>query len=79
MGLDPTAGQGQGPCLALAVLGATQRILGADDHPDNTRGLACDAGQLSREVFEGGTVSEREQEKESICFLLTSLGMERPI
>lgn len=59
------------------VLGAAQRILGADDHPDNTRGLACYSGQLSREVFKGGTVGEGEQEEESICFLLASLRMER--
>lgn len=35
---------------------------GADDHPDNTRGLACYSGQLSREVFKGGTVGEGEEE-----------------
>lgn len=34
-------------------------------------------GQLSREVFKGGTVSEGEEEEEGICFLLASLGTER--
>lgn len=67
------------PCQVwpLTILGATQRILGADDHPDNTRGLACYSGQLSREVFKGRTVGEGEEEEESICFLLAGLGMER--
>lgn len=61
----------------LTVLGATQMILGANDYPDDTRGLACYAGQLSREVFKGGTVGEREEEEESVRLLLASLGMER--
>lgn len=69
------------PCQVwpLTVLGAAQRILGADDHPDHTRGLARYSGQLSREVFKGGTVGEGEEEEESICFLLASLGIERLI
>lgn len=61
----------------LAVPGATQRILGADDHPDDPRGLAGYAGQLRREVFKGGPVGEREEEEESVCLLLASLGAER--
>lgn len=63
----------------LTILGATQRILGANDYPDDTRGLSCYAGQLSREVFEGGTVGKREEEEESVCLLHASLGMERLI
>lgn len=63
----------------LAVLGTIQKILGADDHSDDTRGLTCYAGQLSREVFEGGTVSEREEEEEGVCFFLASLETERLI
>lgn len=67
------------PCQGwpLTFPGTTQRILGANDHPDDTRGLSCYAGQLSRQVFEGDTVSEREEEEEGICVLLASLGMER--
>lgn len=82
--LDPTAGQGQGlrSCCSVFVKGslccprATQRILGANDHPDDTRGFTCYSGQLPRQVFKGGTVSEGEQEEEGVCVLLASLGMD---
>lgn len=69
------------PCQVwpLTVPGAIQRILGANDHSDDARGLTCYTGQLSRKVFKGGTVSEREEEEKSICLLLASLGMQRLI
>jgi hypothetical protein len=62
--------------LALIVPGTFQRILGANDHPDNTRCLTCYAGQLSRQVFKRGTVREGEEEEEGIRVFFASLRME---
>lgn len=62
----------------LLTVPGPRRILGADDHPDHARGLAGYLGQLSREVFKGGPVSEGEEEEERVCVLLASLGRGRP-
>lgn len=69
----------QAGCRTPAPRWGPQRILGADDHPDHSRGLAGYSCQLSREVFKGGPVSEGEEEEERVCVLLASLGRGRPV
>jgi hypothetical protein len=65
------------PHAHCPTIGATQRILGPDNYLDEPRSFTGYTSQLSRKVFEGGTIGERKEEEEGICILFTSLRTER--